>query len=152
MIASLQAHGFSEEARMIDLAREDQKRDRRISIFVGNQALLDELGAVWDECKIPDWDGYKAKPIVQDTLRNAYRLLEALPPGLELPTIGAEPDGELTFEWHYSPWRTLSVSITEDGNLHYAALIGPNRMNGTTAFFGEVPQEIFDLIDQVYAE
>jgi hypothetical protein len=42
------------------------------------------------------------------------------------------------------------VSITPEGDLHYAALIGPNKAYGTEVFFGEVPAGILDLIRRVY--
>jgi hypothetical protein len=56
----------------------------------------------------------------------------------------------LTLEWHSSPRRTLSVSITPEGDLHYAALLGPRKKAyGTEPFFDEVPKAILDLIGQV---
>jgi hypothetical protein len=85
------------------------------------------------------------------TLRNTYQLLESLPLGFPAPSIGAEPDGQLTLEWHRSPRRTLSVSVDGDGNLHYAALLGPNRAYGTEAFFGEFPDAIRQLVWKVYS-
>ena len=43
--------------------------------------------------------------------------LEVLPDGLPMPSPGAEPDGQLTLEWHKSAYQTLSVSVTADGDL-----------------------------------
>ena len=146
MLAPLPTSGFSDEARNIANATNVQNRNWRTSAALGNQELFDALATVWNECKHPNWDGYDAHAVTQDTLRNAYRLLESLPLGLPSPTIGAEPDGELTLEWHHSPRRTLSVSVTADGYLHYSGLFGPNHTNGTVAFFGDLPAEILALI------
>jgi hypothetical protein len=54
-------------------------------------------------------------------------------------------------EWHRSRRRTLSVSVSPEGELHDAALIGPNRAFGTETFFDEVPVTIVDLIRRVCA-
>jgi len=113
-------------------------------------ALHDELGTVWQDCREPNWDGFGAMPVSNDMRQEARALLESFPLGFPSPSIGAEPDGSLTLEWHRSPRRTLSVSITPDGNLHFAALVGPNRVYGTEAFFGEVPDSILGLIRRVY--
>ena len=37
----------------------------------------------------------------------------------------------LLFEWYKGPRRTLSISLTAVGDLHYAALLGPNKQCGT---------------------
>ncbi|MFH0937823.1 MAG: hypothetical protein V1899_00835 [Planctomycetota bacterium] len=66
-----------------------------------------------------------------------------------MPSVGAEPDGHVTLEWHHSSRRTLSVSVSPDGELHYAALFGASKVYGTEPFFGNVPKSILDLISQV---
>jgi hypothetical protein len=152
MISPTLASGFSEAARYVcESARGEWQRLQRSNAFGIGEALHSELGAVWDECQVANWDGFQALPVDQDTLRNAYRLVEALPLSFPIPSIGAEPDGALTLEWHRSPRRTLSVSVDGDGYLHYAALLGPNRAYGTEAFFGEFPDTIQQLIRKVYS-
>jgi predicted DNA-binding antitoxin AbrB/MazE fold protein len=112
----------------------------------------DELQAVWESCSEPDWDGYGAVAASQDALRNSRRFLDALPPDFPAPSIGAEPDGALTMEWHGSERRTLSVSVSSGEELHFAGLFGSNRVYGSEAFLAEIPQPILDLIRRVYAE
>lgn len=141
--------GFSPEAEFVAKATRAGYRRLQSSNALGIEPSLDELGTVWEECRLPNWDGYGAAPVSQDTLRNTYTLLESLPLGMPRPSIGAEPDGQLTLEWHRSSRRTLSVSVTPDGELHFAALLGPNRVYGTEVFFGDVPQRILELIRQV---
>jgi hypothetical protein len=152
MLVEVPQYGFSEEARSIARAARNQKRESRKSATLGNKAAIDELGAAWEECRQEGWDGYSAQPVTQDTLRNAYIFLEALPLGVPVPSVAAEPDGELAFEWHLSARRTLSVSVTPDGDLHYAGLFGPNRVYGTEAFFGRIPETILNLVRRVYKE
>ncbi len=114
--------------------------------------LGDELQAVWESCSTADWDGYGALAASQDALRNSRRFLESLPRDFPAPSIGAEPDGALTMEWHCSERRALSVSVSSGEELHFAGLFGPNRVYGSEAFLAEIPRPILDLIRRVYAE
>ena len=149
MSEAVLTRGFSEEARLLQETTQQGRKHLRSSNVLG--MVSDELWTVWEECRVPNWDGYDAMPVEQETYRNAYLFLESLPPGFPAPTIGAEPDGALTLEWRRSARRILSVSIHPDGDLHYAALFGPNRVCGTEAFFGDAPKPILDLVRKVYA-
>lgn len=131
---------------------ESAARNRQfLASTLGHQEVFDELWEVWDECRVSDWDGYDALPVEHETLNYAYRFLEGLPLGFRTPEIGAEPDGALTIAWRRSTRRVLSVSVHPDGELHYAALFGPNRVCGTEVFFNGIPKPILDLIRKVYA-
>ncbi|HEY5993880.1 MAG TPA: hypothetical protein VIU46_04680 [Gallionellaceae bacterium] len=122
------------------------------SLSGGVQAALDELHAIADECKLSGWDGYEAEPPSEQTIRQAEQFLNSLPLGARAPSVGVEPDGQITFEWFQSPRRILSVSVTSDGDLHYAALLGYCRRYGTEPFFGKIPAEISRLIDRALEE
>jgi len=107
------------------------------------------LAAIAAECAAPNWDGYGAIPVIPVTIAHAHRFLDALPADVPAPQVGAEPDGHVTLEWHRAARRTLSVSISPEGELHYAALLGSAKAFGTEEFSGEVPQIILDLIHRV---
>ncbi len=113
---------------------------------LGPSATLDELADVWEKCRSPDWDGFSAMPVQQETLTAAYMLIDSLPLNFPQPAVGAEPDGQITLEWHRAPHRTLSVSIDRDGFLHYAGLYGANRQYGRIAYFSSVPKELLRLV------
>lgn len=115
------------------------------------KGLFDELFETFEECREPNWDGYGAQPVSDETYRLAYEFLTALPLDTPAPSVGAEPDGHLTVEWYRSPERTLSVSISADGDLHFAALLGLTKAYGTEPFVGEVPKIISDLTHRVTA-
>jgi hypothetical protein len=150
MIRTRPIQGSSDAARYIDGAAAKCRMRLQSSSALGSSSVVDDLADIWEDCRHPGWDGYDAVPVSQDTLRNAYQFLEDYAMGWPRPSVGAEPDGQITFEWHHGPRRTLSVSVTPDGNLHYAALLGPNRRYGTEAFFGEVPAVVLDLVSQVW--
>ncbi len=114
-------------------------------------ASREELSEIAQQCSAPNWDGFGALPVQPETVSNVLRFLELLPTGVSAPSVGAEPDGQLTLEWHKSARRTFSISVTPDSFLHYAALVGPNRHYGTMAMLEEIPDEILTLIERVEA-
>ena len=127
----------------------------KLPFLFGNSAkkvdVFQELLKTFEECREPNWDGYGAQSVREETYHLAYEFLTALPLSTMVPSIGAEPDGHLTVEWYRSPQRTLSVSISPNGYLHYAALLGSAKTSSTEPFVGDVPKVICDLIARVTA-
>jgi hypothetical protein len=112
--------------------------------------MLDtELIQTWEQCNTPNWDGYGAFPVQAETLTHARAFAQALPPEALPDSVGAEPDGHLTLEWFHHPLWTLSVSISPEGTLYYAALLGEFDPRGAEPFLGAVPQKINNLIAMV---
>ena len=151
--AGISTGGTSESARFVD--QEAKKlRDQLLKSFSFGaipDSVQNELQEVMEQCSSANWDGYMAEPVKWEALLDAFRFAQVIPLGLSAPSIGAEPDGDVTFEWHAGPRRTLSVSVDDRGNPHYSALLGPNRSYGTEAFVGFIPKRILDLIYQVAA-
>lgn len=119
------------------------------SLGLGANTVLEDLIKVAEECRSANWDGYEAAPITNETFWQAYHFLSALPLGFPPPSVGAEPDGHLTFEWYRSSRRTLSISVSPEGDLHYAAFLGSSKAYGTEPFSGTIPKIILDLIHRV---
>jgi hypothetical protein len=143
--------GTSDAAFHVSSQMEKGRRHMQSSFSLGlrGKGVFDELFATAEECQAGNWDGHGAVAISDETYRLAYQFLEALPLGTPVPSIGAEPDGNMTVEWYRSPRRTLSVSIAPDGDLHYAALLGASKAYGTEPFFGAMPKVILDLVARV---
>ena len=131
----------------------DQTRSRlHKSAALGIENVIrQQLADVWEECSQADWDGHGAEPVSWDAYAIAERFLRSLPLGSPTPSIGAEPDGCITVEWRPSRRRTLSVSVAPDGDLYYAALLGPERVSGATPFYDDAPRAILELIRRVYS-
>lgn len=121
----------------------------RATATFGVDVALNDLARLSVECGKPDWDGYGAVSVSAGTIENARQCLLALPLGISSPAVGAEPDGQITLEWYSSPNRTLSVSISHDGDLHYAAILGPASQCGTEPFLGQFPANILNLVNRV---
>jgi hypothetical protein len=106
---------------------------------------------VAEACRAADWDAHGAVPVASDAVRHARRFVEALPPGYPPPSVGAEPDGHVTLEWYRATDWLLSVSVSPEGMLYYAALLGKDDPRGSCPFGGEVPETILYLIRRVCA-
>jgi hypothetical protein len=114
-----------------------------------NSELKRRIDEVAVECDVAGWDGYGAKAVTAAAVADAHAFADALDSSLPAPEVGAEPDGVLTFEWHWSARQTLSVSVHGDGVLHYAALLGTERICGTEAFQARMPQVLKELITHI---
>lgn len=149
----LNSQGSGETAQCVTQMAEEQRRRLFTSLWndFGIAGVFDQLHRVVSERSVPNWDGYSAEPVDQATGFVARSFLESLPLGLAAPSIGAEPDGQVTLEWYKSPRCTLSVSVDPTSVLHYAALIGPTAEYGTVPFFRETPERILNLIRRVSA-
>ena len=112
--------------------------------------LLTTLRETCQQCQQPNWDGDGAETISTETYEIARRLLESLPSDMPLPSISAEPDGQLNFEWYQAPRRLLSASIGSNGTLYWAALIDSEDPRGSCQFVDQFPQTLLYWIGQVY--
>ena len=149
-IEVIQTQGASDVAQFIAVELKNDRFRLRESFTLGSRVADAEadLESIWQECNTENWDGFGAAPVNQETLRQAANFLDVLPLGTPAPEVGAEPDGHLTFEWYNSPRRTLSISVSPEGELHYAALLGARKIYGTEPFFGKIPSNILGLVYQ----
>ena len=112
--------------------------------------LCADLDNVMLDCHKPGWDGYGAEGISLEAYQLAQRFIHDLPIGIRRPTLSADPDGCVTFEWQVSPRRLLLVSVHPDYRIDYAALFGSAKSYGTEPFFDKIPTGICELVRRVY--
>ena len=139
--------GASDEAgRVADLFSQHRRRaEEAVSLrFDVGQARRD-LVELQEECSEPGWDGGVALPVDASSIAWANLLLDELPMDLPPPTIGADPDGQVTLEWYIRPDRVLSVSLDPRGLAHYAAVDGSRHRFGTEPVGRDLPRIIHDL-------
>ena len=113
------------------------------------QPAYAELDEVDQACRHPDWLAGDADAVKPETLGHAHRFLEALPPEYPLPSVGSEPDGHITLEWYRATNRLLSVSVSPEAMLYWAALVGDEDPRGSCRFDGDVPETILYWIRRV---
>jgi hypothetical protein len=121
------------------------------SAELSRRPAYEELAKVANTCRTPDWDAHGAQPVSAATVQHARRLIEALPPVYPSPSVGAEPDGHVTLEWYRATNCLLSVSVSPEGMLYYAALLGEEDPRGSCPFAGVVPETILYCIRRVCA-
>ncbi len=148
-LANHPSPAVSDDGQSINRESERRWQEMQLPASAGFANVFDELADVAQDCSASGWDGYDAAAVLPETIAEAKRFVQSLPPGLSPPSVGAEPDGHVTFEWHFSARRTLSISISPDGNLHYAALLGLSRRYGTEPFLGHLPVVLVQLIHEV---
>jgi hypothetical protein len=146
--ANISTRGTSDAAQYVARKVEEgrQHLQRSLSLGLRGTGVFNQLFNVAQECSSEGWDGYGAAPVLDETYRQAYRFLEALPLGTPPPSVGVEADGHLTLEWYRSSRWVLSVSVSPDGMIYYAALLGSSKRSGTEPFSGDVPPEITQII------
>lgn len=147
-LTTLHEQGAGEVASYVSRMVEESRNDLLRAEWTGTTAAFNALARIAAEKAMPNWDGYDAEPIDRLSYRKAIEFIKAIPLGLSLPSIGAEPDGQVTLEWYRSPHQLLSVSVDPRGELHYAALLGPETVYGTVPFFGDIPGSVLSLINR----
>jgi hypothetical protein len=130
-------------------AEYDRKWRASADFFVEMSKAHDSLLEVCGEASHPNWDGYTGSAVVAETCEMARRFLSVLPLGTEMPAVAVDADGLVSLEWYHSPRRTLSVSVSPDGEMYYAALVGASSRHGTHMFYDSLPRDLMDLIREV---
>ncbi len=143
--------GASAVAQMIEEVLKDSRNHLQESAGLnpGLSEAYAGLATIEEECEMSGWDGYDAVPVHPLSVALAQQFLEALPLGLEAPTVGSEPDGQVTLEWYRAPTRILSVSLSPEGELHYASLFGASKRYGSESFSGVVPESVLDMARKI---
>ena len=123
------------------------------SYTFGNKinSIMDNLDKIVHVCSEEGWDGYAAKPIAAETISNAKIIISVLPYDIHTPEISAESDGHITLEWYRSSNNVLSISISPENDIHYAALIGSSKAYGTEPFKGTFPKTSTNLIQLIFS-
>jgi hypothetical protein len=114
-------------------------------------ARLDrELDDILQECSLPNWDGYEAKPIGRDsvTVKEAIRFLKQLPDHISYPELCPEPTGELGMMWEKGGYR-LAVSIDSSRTISYGGISLHGRLYGEVRFTDGIPSEILELLERI---
>jgi hypothetical protein len=107
---------------------------------------LAELDSLALETREPNWDGYNADGVMAETVALVREIIRLMPDDLALPSLSAEPDGHVSMEWIEGQHQRLSVSISPNGSLAYAAILDGEARHGTTALIGEIPEIVLRLI------
>lgn len=142
----------SSDALTVSEKLREVKAAVRSSDFLGGvtRKAVGELTNMFLDCFRPNWDGYDSSPVTAQTFANARAFLEEFGGDWPKPSIGTDPDGELSLEWYRAPKLRFSVSIGPDPTLAYAGMFGSSTVHGTDTFVDEVPEGIVQNLRRLY--
>jgi len=103
------------------------------------------------EATADNWDGYGAKAYSPASLKVALRLIELLPTSIPAPEVGVDPDGEISIDWYLDSGSALSISISGNDELSYAAIFKDGKGHGIEYFGDELPKEILEKIRRLFS-
>ncbi len=115
-----------------------------------NQAFI-SLEEALNEAATDNWDGCGAKAYSASSLDVALRLIDSLPTTIPAPEAGVDPDGEISIDWYLDSDRALSISISGNGQLSYAAMFKDGKTHGTEYFGDELPKEILEKLRRLFS-
>ena len=140
--------GVGNDLQRLEALLQDAVESLLNSVALGKtlKDTVRQLYQVLEECGRSNWDGYGAQSVLFETYEKAKRFAQALPFGIPVPEVSAEPDGEITFEWFVAPTRVFSVSVSPNNELNYAGLFGASRTYGTEVFHDAIPEVVLSHI------
>jgi len=129
-------NAVSPEAQLIAnaMAEVNEEFEHSEALFGDKAAVISELDAIADECRVENWDGEGASPIDPWAVRTAQRLVRVLPEGVPVPECAPEPDGSISLDWIDSLRRVFSISVGGDLRLAYAWLDGSDKGHAVARF------------------
>ena len=148
-MSNLTMPGFSPAAEFISRSHGIIKRRQQDTITFSRKPATDAVWEVLERCNEPDWDGEGATAIDYETCIAVVSLIESLPRGYPSPTVLAEPDGQINLEWYTHPRRIVSASVSPEGVIYWAALIGSEELRGSCRFIGEFPSAIRQSVARI---
>jgi hypothetical protein len=96
-----------------------------------------------------NWDGMGSAQVEPSTYSYASQFLHILPAHLPVTDIAVDTDGEILFEWDHGPRKTFSVSVSRDGTLTFAGLIGQAKIHGTEHLHEALPLVVAHFLERV---
>ncbi|MBF0566084.1 MAG: hypothetical protein HQK89_12675 [Nitrospirae bacterium] len=117
--------------------------------------MRDSLSEVYKECSRIDWDGYGASAVTEGAYEEALKLIDAiidaLPSSIPAPEIGAEPTGDIDFEWYRGKGQVFAISVGGKHRITYAGIFAGSKVHGTEYFEGTLPMTIVRHLGRLYS-
>lgn len=105
--------------------------------------MRQEIVQILDEAGHRNWDEEGSAPVSPMTAVYAMNLVNSLPITIESPTLFPMSNGKIAFQWVKTNNTALLLSVDENGNITYSAILkNGERKNGRRAFFETLPSDI----------
>ena len=106
---------------------------------------------IGQECAQAGWDGYGASAIAPEAVTKTLELIAELPELLQAPYLVPSPEGYISFQWHDSERRIVSVSPKEDRLVWAAMLADDDSQYGKAPLWKGWPQVLIDLLQRYFS-
>ena len=133
-------------------SRDIQHRQRLFQLhYPARERLAQELTSFLDPQVATSWLGASSKGADFPAVQAGLRFLALLPPTyLANIELAPEIDGAIGLDWYLNPEKQLSITLSANGELHYAAIVGPiERASGRLLFDDSIPEEIARLLGRI---
>jgi hypothetical protein len=129
----------------------DVKNDIQAFVtFVAEKASRDRNDSAAASAPTAELEALAQVDLQPATAAIARKFLAVWPAGLPRPEIGADPDGEVSFDWFGEGGRNFSVSLRHDGGMSYAGAFGESKTKyGTDRFDGDIPPEVVAAVREL---
>jgi hypothetical protein len=144
--------GLSRESGKLRKVIEWTQRHRNEPVSLGwKKELYDLAMEIGEEYSESGWDGYNADPITSDavirTLRLIYQLSEMIQPPNLIPSSG----GYISFEWHDSERRVVSVSPKAELMVWAAVLADDDTQYGKSPIRKGWPSGVLNILHEFFS-
>jgi len=144
--------GFGEDSSTI-LEMVTDVIDNITEVSSGKLLAHLELDFIADEFKEENWDLDGSEAISEETLIFARSFLQALPLSTKVPSVEADTDDSIDFEWFVDRRHLFAVNIGKGGKYYFAGLFGNDddqKAKGSGVFKGKITPLLAQLIEDVY--
>ena len=151
LITPTKSTAQSEPARKLVEMREEI-RSHILESYVMRSATertLVELEEVRTEAAQDGWDGYQGNALQPLAYLYAKLFLTTLPTTAPVPEVSADPDGEVSLDWHFGERKALTVSIGPAGRCSFAWMVGQSTFRGADWIEDEIPASIVFALSQL---
>jgi len=120
------------------------------SLAATKASILSQIHVLATGCAPSGGDASDAEPARKSVANRAADFIRALPEGVPLPEVAAEPDGAISLDWITSRTRLFSLSVGASGRLAFAWLDAASKGHGTALFDREtIPPEILEGVKRI---
>lgn len=108
--------------------------------------VMRRIREVCEELQDDADNGFAVNTVHPLTRGWAQIFLRRLPTWVADPDVGADPNGDLTFEWYSGRDHVLSISLAPNGEVVYAYANGRRRESGCDDVTHGLPDNILELL------
>lgn len=148
----LEESGLSVDATLLRTLLREARAHGSEPVSLGwKRQLHDQAMEIGEECSAAGWDGYGAAAISRESVVKAMNLIHKLPDSVRPPFLVPSPGGYISFEWHDSEKKVMSVS-PKNGVLVWASILGVDDTRyGRSPSRKGWPQAVLDILKDHFA-